>query len=93
MVSWKWLRYVDRVSPPMVRGISKNYKEPVAYFYTDGLKFFELVEMIKTVGKSVLDAGKRFSLFEFNWKLKTSVSCKYFHCRDANLEKSSTKIV
>ncbi|KAJ6639141.1 Transposable element P transposase [Pseudolycoriella hygida] len=41
----------------MVRGISKKYKEPVAYFYTDGLKFFELAEMIKLVGVSVLNAG------------------------------------
>lgn len=41
----------------MVRGISKNYKEPVAYFYTDGLKFFES-EMIKLVGQSVLNSGK-----------------------------------
>lgn len=42
----------------MVRGINKNYKEPVAYFYTDGLKCFELIEMVKLVGASVLTTGK-----------------------------------
>lgn len=41
----------------MVRGISKNYKEPVAYFYTDGPKYFELAEMIRLAGESVLNSG------------------------------------
>lgn len=42
----------------MIRGINRAYKEPVAHFYTDGLKNFELAEMVKLVGKAVLDTGK-----------------------------------
>lgn len=41
----------------MVRGINRSYKEPTAYFYTDGLKHFELVEMVKLVGIEVLNTG------------------------------------
>lgn len=47
----------------MARGIARNYKQPLAYFYTDGLKHFELVEMVRLVGCSVLDSGKFFALF------------------------------
>ncbi|XP_037047176.1 uncharacterized protein LOC119081969 [Bradysia coprophila] len=41
----------------MARGINRQYKQPLSYFYTDGLKHFELVEMVKLVGVAVLDAG------------------------------------
>lgn len=41
----------------MVRGINTPYKQPIAFFYTDGLKAFELVELIKLTGGAAFDTG------------------------------------
>lgn len=42
----------------MVRGIQIPYKQAIAYFFTDGLKAFELVEMIILMTEAVLDTGE-----------------------------------
>ncbi len=41
----------------MVRGINTAYKQPIAFFFTNGLKHYELEELIKLVAKAVLDTG------------------------------------
>lgn len=41
----------------MIRGIKTPFKQPIAYFFTHGLKHFELAEMIKLVTEAVLDTG------------------------------------
>lgn len=41
----------------MVRGIDSNWKQAIGYFVTNGLKSFELVELIKLMTKAVLEAG------------------------------------
>lgn len=38
----------------MVRGINVSFKQPTGYFYTNGLKAFELVELIKLMIGAVL---------------------------------------
>lgn len=57
MISMRRPNFATHALVFMVRGINKNYKEPAAYFYTDGLKHFELVEMVKLVGVAVLNTG------------------------------------
>lgn len=42
----------------MVRGIHRQFKQPVAYFYTHGLKAFELAELITLVFEAVASTGK-----------------------------------
>lgn len=42
----------------MVRGINKPFKQPVAHFYTHGLKSFELSELILLVLEAVLNTGR-----------------------------------
>lgn len=42
----------------MIRGIKTAFKQPIGYFFTHGLKHFELAEMIKLMTKAVLDTGK-----------------------------------
>lgn len=41
----------------MVQGIFNSYKQPVTYYYTNGLKSFELAELIRLVIGALLDAG------------------------------------
>ncbi len=41
----------------MIRGIKIPFKQPIAYFFTHGLKHFELAEMIELITKAVLDTG------------------------------------
>lgn len=43
----------------MVRGITRPFKQPVAHFYTHGLKSFELTELITLVLEAVISTGKR----------------------------------
>ncbi len=42
----------------MVRGINRPFKQPVAYFFTYGLKAFELAELVILVMEAVLSTGK-----------------------------------
>lgn len=58
LISMKRPNFATHALVFMVRGINRNYKEPVANFYTDNIKHFELVEMVKLVGEAVLDTGK-----------------------------------
>lgn len=44
----------------MIRGIKIPFKQPIAYFFTHGLKHFELAEMIELITKAVLDTGILF---------------------------------
>lgn len=41
----------------MIRGINTPFKQPIAFFFTNGLKHYELSEMIQLVTKAVLDTG------------------------------------
>lgn len=41
----------------MIRGINTPFKQPIGYFYTNGLKYYELAEMIELITKAVLDTG------------------------------------
>lgn len=41
----------------MIRGIKIPFKQPIGYFFTHGLKHFELAEMIALITKAVLDTG------------------------------------
>lgn len=41
----------------MIRGINTPFKQPIGYFFTNGLKHFELAEMIRLITKAVLDTG------------------------------------
>lgn len=41
----------------MVRGIEISYKQSVGYFYTNGIKSFELAELIKLMIGEVLNIG------------------------------------
>lgn len=41
----------------MVRGIHRPFKQPVAHFYTHGLKAFELAELVILVLEAVLSTG------------------------------------
>lgn len=41
----------------MIRGINTPFKQPIAYFFTDGLKGYELCELIQLVINAVLDTG------------------------------------
>lgn len=43
----------------MVRGINRPFKQPVAHFYTHGLKTFELAELVLLVLEAVLSTGKQ----------------------------------
>lgn len=47
----------------MLRGIETPYKQSVGYCYTNGLKSFELVEIVKLVIGKVLNTGnyKKYS--------------------------------
>lgn len=42
----------------MVRGIEKEFKQPVGYFITEDITSIELSELIKLVTEAVLDTGK-----------------------------------
>lgn len=44
----------------MVRGINIPFKQPVAHFYTHGLKSHELIELIVLVLRAVLWTGKTY---------------------------------
>lgn len=46
----------------MVRGINMNYKQPVCHYYVEGLKSYELAELIKLVIGAVLDTGNCMKL-------------------------------
>lgn len=41
----------------MLRGLDVSYKQAVSYFYTNGLKSFEFVELVKMVTERVIAAG------------------------------------
>lgn len=41
----------------MIRGIKVPFKQPIGYFFTHGLKHFELAEMVKLITEAVLDTG------------------------------------
>lgn len=47
----------------MIRGIKVPFKQPVAYYYTEGLKAFELAEMIILVSEAILSTGMNSILF------------------------------
>lgn len=47
----------------MVRGINVPFKQPVAFYYTHGLKAYELAELIILILEAVLATGNCFSLF------------------------------
>lgn len=49
----------------MVRGIYRPFKQPVAHFYTHGLKSFELAELIILVLEAVLSTGKHSLQYKF----------------------------
>lgn len=42
----------------MVRGFNVAYKQTMGYFYTNGIKSFELVELVKLMIEEVLKTGK-----------------------------------
>lgn len=48
----------------MVRGVNMKYKQPVAHFFTNGLKAYELAGIIKIVIENVLDTGKKFKIIQ-----------------------------
>lgn len=50
----------------MVRGIHRPFKQPVAHFYTHGLKAFELAELIILVLEYVLSTGKHSVKLKFS---------------------------
>lgn len=41
----------------MVKGISRNYKQPIAYYFTNKLNKMQLKNMLKCVVKHAQDAG------------------------------------
>lgn len=41
----------------MIRGIDIPYKQPIGFFFTNGLQAYQLVEMIKLMTEAVLDTG------------------------------------
>lgn len=41
----------------MIRGIVKDFKQPVAYFITENISSIELSELIRLVIEAVLDTG------------------------------------
>ncbi|CAG9783931.1 unnamed protein product [Diatraea saccharalis] len=49
--------FADHALVFMVKGVKKHYKQPVAYYFTSGLKKNELKELIKSVIKEVLKTG------------------------------------
>lgn len=42
----------------MVRGFNTSFKQSMGYFYTNGLKTFELVELVKIMLKETFKTGK-----------------------------------
>lgn len=50
----------------MIRGIHASYKQPIGFFFTHGLKAYELAEIIKLMTESVLDTGNLDSILCFN---------------------------
>lgn len=50
----------------MIRGIEIAYKQPIGFFFTNGLKSFELVELIKLMTEAVLDTGNFSNLIIFS---------------------------
>ncbi len=46
----------------MVQGICNHFKQPVSYYYTDGLKSFELAELVHLVTGALLDTGNKFTV-------------------------------
>lgn len=57
----------------MVRGITKEFKQPVAYFITENINSTELSELIRLVIEAILDTGT-FTVFFFDMFLFRSVS-------------------
>lgn len=51
------LKFADHVLVFMVKGIKQNFKQPIAYYFTAGLKKFELKNLIKTVIKRSFKSG------------------------------------
>lgn len=47
----------------MIRGIKIPFKQPIGYFFTHGLKHFELAEMIKLMTEAVLNTGNFLHIF------------------------------
>lgn len=41
----------------MVQGIFNTYKQPITYYYTHGLKYFELAELVRLNIEALLDSG------------------------------------
>lgn len=46
----------------MLRGISKPFKQPVAYFYTQNLNGIQLADLIKLMIRAVHDSGIHFCI-------------------------------
>lgn len=44
----------------MIRGINTPFKQPIGLFFTNGLKHYELMEMIKLITKAVLETGMSY---------------------------------
>lgn len=59
----------------MVRGIQIPFKQSIGYFYTDGLKAFQLVEMIKLITEAVLDRGDFFIILNSTFCMLKIILC------------------
>lgn len=55
----------------MLRGISKPFKQPVAYFYSQNLNGIQLADLIKLVIRAVHDSGIHFCISKHISSLKT----------------------
>lgn len=49
----------------MIRGIHVPYKQPIGFYFTNGLKAYELVELIKLMTEAVFETGN-FCGFRLN---------------------------
>lgn len=47
----------------MVRGIKMTFKQAIGYFYTNGLKSFELIELIKLMIGAIANTGNNLHIF------------------------------
>lgn len=61
----------------MVRGIHRHFKQPVAYFYTHGLKAFELTELIELVLEAVLATGEHSIIYKLYCRSPCIRECVY----------------
>lgn len=50
-------RFATHALTFMVRGLMTNYKQPVGYFYTNGIKTFELVELVQLMIERIVSTG------------------------------------